>query len=666
MKKLLILLAFSAVFATSAETVTVNLSSEKQTIRGFGGMTHRVWTGYDLSGSDRDKAFGNGPQQMGMTVLRVWISDNESQWALEVPTAKDVIARGGIVYASPWNPPTSLRTPYTLVRWGTSYNTHKVSAANYAAYAAHLNKFAKYMKDNGAPLYAISFQNEPDWCDSWTCWDPAEIYAFTKNHAATLRQHGTKVITAESFSYAKNIYDQVINDASALANIDIIGAHFYGSTASSPNSFFQYPLADQKAKDKERWMTEHYTDSKGDANMWRGYIITGDQDQKPTYDTVRALDVAYEIHRGLVEGNFNQYTWWYIRRDYGLIKHSGAGAGDITKRGYCMAQYSKFIRPGFVRVDATKNPDAQVFVSSYKKADSVVIVVINRDKDKTKNISFSIPEGKAITSWQKFTTSETKSLKSDGPVSATNGSFSVTFDQESVTTLVGTGAAPVAPEERAPYSGSPAPIPGKIEAENYDLGGAGVAYQDEDAENKGGVYRTDGVDITGDAQTGYQVGWTVSGEWLEYTINVTTAQIYEWDARVAAGGDNASFRLLLDGVDISGLAAVPNTGSWETFTSLKGVTPLLSKGNHVLRLLVEGSYFNIDWIEFKEKPIGIQFGASSNLVAQSFDVFDLQGKHLGVVSSEFNSLESVLKNKFHRSGLFLVKQGNAIHKILVK
>lgn len=666
MKKLIILLTFLTVLVTSAETVTVNLGSEKQTIRGFGGMTHRVWTGYDLSNSDRDKAFGNGPQQMGMTVLRVWISDNESQWSLELPSAKDVIARGGIVYASPWNPPASLRTPYTLVRWGTSYNTHKVSASNYAAYAAHLNKFAKYMKDNGAPLYAISFQNEPDWCDSWTCWDPGEIYQFTKNHAATLRMHGTKVITAESFSYAKNIYDQVINDASALANIDIIGAHFYGSTAASANSFFQYPLADQKAKNKERWMTEHYTDSKGDANMWRGYIITGDQDQKPTYDTVRALDVAYEIHRGLVEGNFNQYTWWYIRRDYGLIKHSGAGAGDITKRGYCMAQYSKFIRPGFVRVDATKNPDPQVYVSAYKKADSVVIVVINRDRNAEKNISFSVPEGKAISSWQRFTTSETKSLKSDGPVSATNGSFSLSLDKESVTTIVGTGAAPVAPEERAPYLGSPAVFPGKIEAENYDLGGAGVAYYDEDAENKGGVYRTDGVDITGDAQTGYQVGWTVTGEWLEYTVDVTVAQRYQWDARVASGGDNASFRLLLDGVDITGLAEVPNTGSWETFTSIKGNTPLLSKGKHVLRLLVEGSYFNIDWIEFKEESTNIQFTSSPNLLSQSYEVYDLQGKRLGIIASEFHSLESSIKNQFHRSGLFLVKQGSSIHKVLVK
>ena len=41
------------------------------------------------------------------------------------------------------------------------------------------------------------------------------------------------------------------------------------------------------------------------------------------------------------------YVWWYIRRSYGLIKENG----NISKRGYCMAQYSKFVRPNDVRVE---------------------------------------------------------------------------------------------------------------------------------------------------------------------------------------------------------------------------------------------------------------------------------------------------------------------------
>jgi O-glycosyl hydrolase len=651
--------------SSAQQNVTVDLNIEKQTIRGFGGMTHRVWTGYDLNDSDRDLAFGNGPGQMGLTVLRIWISDNESQWPLEVASAKNVVDRGGIVYASPWNPPAALRTPYTLVRWGTSYQTHKIAPSNYTAYVNHLNKFVKYMKDNGVPLYAISFQNEPDWCDAWTCWSETEVYNFVKSHAADLRLHGTKVITAESFAYGKSYYDQIIDDATALLNIDIIGAHFYGSTAASGDNFFQYPKADEKAAHKERWMTEHYTDSKGNANMWRGYIITGDQDQTPKYDTVRALDVGYEIHRGLVEGNFNQYTWWYIRRNYGLIMNdtqnnvqpnaaSAAEVGKVTKRGYVMAQYSKFVRPGFVRVEATKNPATGVYVSAYKKADSVVVVVVNRAAQRSLNIS--IPGATAIQSWKKYTTSASKNIADDGSITATNGAFSTSFDQESITTLVGVGpSAP--PEPRAPYDGV-IQIPGTIEAENYDKGGEGVAYHDEDVANSGNMYRTDGVDIDANDADGYAVGWTVAGEWLEYTVDVTESGTYQWEARVATGADNAAFKLLLDGVDISGSVAVTSTGDWKTFTTLSGSTPALTTGQKVLRLEIEGSYVNIDWIRISTDPgpvaqIGFQNSVSSDL---TYSVYNIIGEFIGTIDlNQSIDKYSQLRLLTQRPGIYLLK-----------
>lgn len=664
------IVGFSLLFAGSVfaqSTVTVDLTKTKQSIRGFGGMIHRNWQGYDLSASDRDLAFGNGPGQIGLTVLRIPVNDLESDWNKELTVAKDVVSRGGIVYASPWNPPAALRTPYSFVRWGTTYNSHKISSSNYAAYAAHLNKFAKHMKDNGAPLFAISMQNEPDWCDAWTCWSADEVYDFIKSYGNNLREQGTRVISAESFAYSKSLYDKILNDTAALKNMDIIGAHFYGTNYSSNSdsakiSYFQYPLADQKAASKERWMTEHYTDSKGNANLWRGYIITGDQDQTPKYDTVRALDVAYEIHRALAEGNFNQYTWWYIRRNYGLIMHdatdnvkptpTAAEAGKVSKRGYCVAQYAKYVRPGAVRVEATANPDRYVYVSAYKKADSVVIVAVNRAGQKT--IPFSIPGATRITSWKKITTSATKSLNDDGTVTASNGSFSVSLDAESVTTLVGIIPAEVTVPQ-APYTGTPISLPGTIEAENYDVGGEGVSYHDAEAENKGNQFRTDGVDIAGSAGA-YQIGWTINGEWLEYTVQIENAASYKIEASVASGADNASFRLYLDSTtDISGLIAVPNTGSWTTFTTVSTTTPTLPAGKHVLRLSVEGAYFNVDALQFSLAPVNIH--TSTEVTdPNEFQLFTLQGKYLGSISAT-NSTQAQKQAKANgiRTGMYLLR-----------
>jgi hypothetical protein len=145
-----------------------------------------------------------------------------------------------------------------------------------------------------------------------------------------------------------------------------------------------------------------------------------------------------------------------------------------------------------------------------------------------------------------------------------------------------------------------------VQAENYDRGGQGVAYNDSEPENLGGEYRTDGVDITGSAADGYKIGWTTSGEWLEYTVHVDSAGEYLWRVRVSAGGDGSSFRLLMDGVDISGIVTVPNTGSWDEYTEVSGTTPALTPGPKVLRLSVEGAYFNMDWMQFsKESLVGI-------------------------------------------------------------
>ncbi|BBP89821.1 hypothetical protein BsIDN1_34390 [Bacillus safensis] len=87
-----------------------------------------------------------------------------------------------------------------------------------------------------------------------------------------------------------------------------------------------------------------------------------------------ALGVSEHIHHSMVEGDFQAYVWWYIRRSYGPMKEDGL----ISKRGYNMAHFSKFVRPGYVRIDATKSPEPNVFVSAYKGNNQVVIVAINK------------------------------------------------------------------------------------------------------------------------------------------------------------------------------------------------------------------------------------------------------------------------------------------------
>ena len=240
-----LLVSCAAMATTSfASTVNVDVSEEHQVIRGFGGMVHNQWqNGGGLSDADAKLAFGTGEGTIGLNTLRIPVYASSNDFNKEVAAAKSAKKYAGddfILYATPWT------SPYA------GANQHMASS-NYQKYVDHLNSFTAYMKNQGVPLYAISISNEPDWCGEWACWSADEIYNFTKGYADQMRKNGTKVISTESFRYDKNLYNKVLNDANALKNWDILGAHFYASQASTGDDFFAYKLADQKGV--ERWMT---------------------------------------------------------------------------------------------------------------------------------------------------------------------------------------------------------------------------------------------------------------------------------------------------------------------------------------------------------------------------------------------------------------------------
>lgn len=388
----------------AASDVTVNLSAEKQVIRGFGGMNHPAWIG-DLTAAQRETAFGNGQNQLGFSILRIHIDENRNNWYREVETAKSAIKHGAIVFASPWNPPSNMVETFNH---NGDASAKRLRYDKYAAYAQHLNDFVTYMKNNGVNLYAISVQNEPDYAHEWTWWTPQEILRFMRENAGSIN---ARVIAPESFQYLKNISDPILNDPQALRNMDILGTHLYGTQVSQ----FPYPLFKQKGAGKELWMTEVYypNSDNNSADRWP-----------------EALGVSEHIHHSMVEGDFQTYVWWYIRRSYGPMKEDGT----ISKRGYNMAHFSKFVRPGYIRVDATKNPNANVYVSAYKGDNKVVIVAINKSNTGV-NQNFVLQNGSA-SQVSRWITSGSSNLQPGTNPNVTDNHFWAHLPAQSVTTFV--------------------------------------------------------------------------------------------------------------------------------------------------------------------------------------------------------------------------------------
>jgi endonuclease/exonuclease/phosphatase family metal-dependent hydrolase len=140
------------------------------------------------------------------------------------------------------------------------------------------------------------------------------------------------------------------------------------------------------------------------------------------------------------------------------------------------------------------------------------------------------------------------------------------------------GNPPPSSTTQSPYSGSPATLPGTINAADFDNGGQGVAYSDQSSGNSGSSYRQTDVDIQGASIGGYNIGWTAAGEWLQYTVTVATTGTYNVSLRVAALSSN-SVEVSLGSASTS--FAVPGTGgwqSWQTVTRQMG----LAAGQHVM------------------------------------------------------------------------------------
>jgi O-glycosyl hydrolase len=160
---------------------------------------------------------------------------------------------------------------------------------------------------------------------------------------------------------------------------------------------------------------------------------------------------------------------------------------------------------------------------------------------------------------------------------------------------------PAAPA-RSPFKGAPFAIGATIEAEDFDNGGQGVAFNDTTAANEGGKYRSTGVDIeaTTDVGGGYNVGFAKPGEWLEYTVDVASAGNYVLDLRLANRAAGGVLHVDVGGSNKTGAIAVPNTGGWQNWQTVSR-TISLSAGVQVLRVAFDvnagsGYVGNLNWL----------------------------------------------------------------------
>ncbi len=215
-----------------------------------------------------------------------------------------------------------------------------------------------------------------------------------------------------------------------------------------------------------------------------------------------------------------------------------------------------------------------------------------------------------------------------------------------VTAVSGGGPPPAS----TPFGGTPVALPGTIQAENFDDGGSGIAWLDASSANEGGKYRSTNVDIesTSDTGGGYDVGWIAGGEWLKYTVNVTAAGTYDLEMRVASSGNGGTFHIEVNGTNVTGAMTIPNTGGWQTWTTIKKTGVSLAAGTQVWRIVFDtngpsGAVGNLNYVKASAsgaapgpQPFG---GTPTDLPGTlQFENFDDGGANVSFVDTSAGNL----------------------------
>ncbi len=210
---------------------------------------------------------------------------------------------------------------------------------------------------------------------------------------------------------------------------------------------------------------------------------------------------------------------------------------------------------------------------------------------------------------------------------------------------------------RAPFKDTPAVIPGKLEAENFDSGAEGIAFHDSNStkEGSGAAYRNDitGIDVE-KGGTGYTVGYTQVGEWMEYTVDVEKDGYYSYDIYYSAPNDAAISLALSEGGTLTQLTEpqkpITKSSNWSTYRHSYGRLLLpLKAGRQVIRLTIAGGQdtyvSNIDYITFTHVEIN-----NDIKVRLSTDTDDIKVGSEVTITADVDSPTGIKSVKFYNKG----------------
>jgi glucuronoarabinoxylan endo-1,4-beta-xylanase len=364
-----------------------NFTDVHQTIDGFGGADAFIGPGPIGENSVYDELYcvnatdpGCAAPGIGLTILRQGIGVSD------IGNAIAVTARGGRIYGTQWSIDPN---------------------GNYTTQAQSITNWASNLISNGVSLYAVSSQNEPDCgCNGGNIWSGAQTAAFDDVLGPML--HGlspaVKLASPETGAAWGSYISAIENDSTANTQVDIFSWHDYGGVPSSNDGT------------RRVWQTES-AECPAPPCPWNPSIQEG-------------LGRATDIYDSIVTAGASAWLFWWIwQPDTTLGDQVLTTDAATPKRYFTIGNWSRFVRPGWVRNGVSGSLSGFYGVAAFKNPSTgaFAIVAINNSGSDIQNVTFGIQNATIRGSVTPYVTSGTAigPLGSDGNLSIGSSSSGV-------------------------------------------------------------------------------------------------------------------------------------------------------------------------------------------------------------------------------------------------
>jgi glucosylceramidase len=336
----------------------------------------------------------------------VWDGDDGGQvWLTQQAEAYGVKR----FYADAWSAPGFMKDNGTDINGGTLLPEWR------PAYAAYLRQYAAFYAQEGVRITDLGFTNEPDLATSYASmrFTPDQAVAMVKALGPALRGTGIKIACCDAAGW-----DQQAAYSAAIES-DPLADHYVATHTGHPYvSDSTYPLP----TDNPVWMSEWSPNGSTWNEAW---------DDGSAYD---GISVAQQIDRTLTDAGASAYVYWFgasLGATRGLIQLDGADY-HVSKRLWALAAYSRFIRPGAVRVAASA-ADPAVRVSAYRDRDGRRVIELLNTGTAPVASTYAVGSGGH---GSVYLTDGTHSVDRVGSATVRAGRLAVRLPARSLTTVV--------------------------------------------------------------------------------------------------------------------------------------------------------------------------------------------------------------------------------------